>query len=193
MYKLRKKYKNLSDEELLKSFVENQTAVIEALFSRYAVLCFGLSLKILKDREKAKDAVSDLFLKLRSDLGKNEVRNFKSWFYIYTRNHCYSLLRVESRNRKHEARWEEQRDRTPYDGLDLEARISVLKSALDELNPDQKRCIEKFYFEKKSYNQISSILRIPVKKVKSHLQNGKRNLRVLMNGINRSNISHHDW
>lgn len=192
MSKLRKKYKNLSDEELLKVFESNQTAVIEELFGRYAVLCFGLSLKILKNREMAKDAVSDLFLKLKTDLSRNEVRNFKSWFYIYTRNHCYSLLRAEWRSRKHEAQWEELRDRTPYDGMDLEARISVLKSALDELNSDQKRCIEKFYFEKKSYNQISRLLQIPVKKVKSHLQNGKRNLRVLMNGINRSNISQHD-
>ncbi len=192
MSKLRKKYKNLSDEELIKVFESNQTAVIEELFGRYAVLCFGLSLKILKNREMAKDAVSDLFLKLKTDLSRNEVRNFKSWFYIYTRNHCYSLLRAEWRSRKHEAQWEELRDRTPYDGMDLEARISVLKSALDELNSDQKRCIEKFYFEKKSYNQISRLLQIPVKKVKSHLQNGKRNLRVLMNGINRSNISQHD-
>lgn len=186
------KYTNRSDEKLLKCFESNQNAVMEVLFQRYSVLCFGLALKILKNREKAKDAVSDLFLKLKKDLAQHDIKHFKSWLYIYTRNYCFGLLRKESVARKYEIQWEENRDRSPYADWEIDRKLAVLREAIDELNESQKMCIEKFYFEKKSYDQISTLLQIPVRKVKSHLQNGKRNLRLLINGLNRSNFSRHD-
>lgn len=186
------KYGNRSDEELLKAFESNPNTVLEVFFQRYSVLCFGLALKILKNREKAKDAVSDLFLKLKRDLYRHDIKHFKSWLYIYSRNHCFGILRKESVARKHEAEWEESRDRSPYKDMEIDGKLGLLREAIDELNESQKLCIEKFYFEKKSYDQISASLQIPVKKVKSHLQNGKRNLRLLINGLNRSNISRHD-
>ncbi|HKL03952.1 MAG TPA: sigma-70 family RNA polymerase sigma factor [Cryomorphaceae bacterium] len=192
MSKGQSKYQNKSDEELLKSFESNPNAVLELLFQRYSTLCFGLALKIFGNREKAKDAVSDLFLKLKRDLCKYEIEHFKSWLYVYTRNHCFGVLRKESVVRKHEALWEENRDQSPYNYEKVDEKMDLLRDAIDELNNSQKRCIEAFYFEKKSYYQISQILQIPVKKVKSNLQNGRRKLRLIIDSLNRSNISTHD-
>jgi DNA-directed RNA polymerase specialized sigma24 family protein len=55
-----------------------------------------------------------------------------------------------------------------------------LKEALQHLNPEQKACISKFYLEKKSYQSIASETGFNLLQVKSYIQNGKRNLRILL-------------
>lgn len=60
----------------------------------------------------------------------------------------------------------------------LEGKITALESALDDLLEEQQRMIKLFYLEKKSYQEISDELKLPLKKVKSALQNGKRNLKL---------------
>jgi RNA polymerase sigma-70 factor (ECF subfamily) len=52
-----------------------------------------------------------------------------------------------------------------------------LKKCLEELSNEQKRCIELFYYKEKCYKEISDITNYDIKKVKSYMQNGKRNLK----------------
>lgn len=177
----------MDDEALLRAFRHGPNGVLEELYSRYAHLCFGLSLKYLKDRERAKDAVSDIFIKLRVDLAKHEVKVFRTWFYTYSKNHCLGLLRKAAVVKKHEERWEKQRDRSGYEGEELDFQLSQMQDALNHLKPQQKHCVQAFYFEKQSYTDISQNLKMSVKQVKSNLQNGKRNLRLLLEANQSSN------
>jgi len=55
-----------------------------------------------------------------------------------------------------------------------------LKKCLEELSNEQKQCIELFYYKEKCYKEISEITKYDIKKVKSHMQNGKRNLKNCM-------------
>src|SRR6187399_305158 len=83
-----------TDLELLKHFKESgDLRSWSTLFSRYASLVYGVSLKYLKDRDDAKDAVMQIFEKLILILKEHEVVNFKSWLYVTTRNHCLMQLR----------------------------------------------------------------------------------------------------
>lgn len=56
-----------------------------------------------------------------------------------------------------------------------------MEDAILELNPDQKYCIELFYLEKKTYNEIMDITGYNFMQVKSFIQNGKRNLKIKLN------------
>ena len=58
-----------------------------------------------------------------------------------------------------------------------EAQLNEMGEAIVSLNSDQKQCIHLFYLEKKSYDEIANETGYSVNKVKSHIQNGKRNLR----------------
>ena len=55
-----------------------------------------------------------------------------------------------------------------------------LNRCIEELKKEQKSCVRLFYYEKKCYREISNQLGIDQKKVKSYIQNGKRNLKICL-------------
>jgi RNA polymerase sigma-70 factor (ECF subfamily) len=69
---------------------------------------------------------------------------------------------------------------TDPDPLQDDALLRDLEEALRHLNPEQKTCIRMFYMEKKSYQAIASETGFSLLQVKSYIQNGKRNLRILL-------------
>lgn len=172
---IRKKYRHLSDEELLERFSDNQNSVLEELYGRYKVLTLGLALKYLKDKDLAKDAVTEIFLKLRSDLGRHNIGNFKSWFYVFSKNYCLEQIRKAKRQRDLQAKYIVEKTDFEYD-FEIDRLIGQVRRALPGLKSGQKECVEKFYLEQKSYDEIARLLSISLKQVKSHIQNGKRNL-----------------
>lgn len=187
MRKAKKTYKSMEDEVLIKAFHLSPNRVIEEVYTRYAHLCFGLSLKYLKDREKAKDAVSEIFIKLGTDIPKHDIQNFRPWFYVFSKNHCLGILRKEIVIRKHEERWEQLRDKAPYADHKLDMQLEEMEVAIDQLKDHQRTCLQAFYFDKQSYVEISEHLQISIQQVKSNLQNGKRNLRLLLEANQSSN------
>ena len=61
-----------------------------------------------------------------------------------------------------------------------ESQIQLMQIALNELNTEQRRCLELFYLDNKSYTEIMTITGYNNNEVKSHIQNGKRNLKLKM-------------
>ena len=55
-----------------------------------------------------------------------------------------------------------------------------MESALKELNAEQQQCVTLFYLQKKSYQEISDATGYSMLQVKSYIQNGKRNLKILI-------------
>ena len=177
---------DLTDSELLKEFkVSRNNLIIGVLYKRYAHLVFGLSMKYLKDEEDAEDMVIQVFTKLMSDLIKHEVEFFKSWLYTYTKNYCLMQLRASQSKRNKEADYKqniknlmESPDELHQMALDKEIKIGELEKAINELNEEQEKCIRLFYLQEKSYQEISNETGYSVNNVKSHIQNGKRNLKI---------------
>ena len=64
--------------------------------------------------------------------------------------------------------------------LENEKTLDLMTDALKELNPEQQQCVTLFYLQKKSYQEISRITGYSMMQVKSYIQNGKRNLRLLV-------------
>ncbi|MFZ5940759.1 MAG: RNA polymerase sigma factor [Bacteroidota bacterium] len=187
-----KKIREQSDEELLERFLESgDNELLGELYSRYMHLVYGVCLRYFDDRERSKDAVMQIFEKLVTELPKHEVRTFRSWLYVLTKNFCLMELRSD---RSKEVRYKkfagEQKnfvENEPFlHPVDEEnAGLNrALQQCIERLKDEQRQCIRLFYFEEKSYREISALLEMDEKKVKSLLQNGKRNLKICMDQQN---------
>ena len=178
----------LSDEMLVKSYQQKgDLAQLGELYQRYTGLVFGVCMKYLKNEDDSKDAVMQIFEKLIVSLRKHEVNNFRSWLHVLTKNHCLMWLR--SKKNMHlkdiqEINLEKNVEFTyyPHHGSEnsFEKDLENLKTAITSLPREQKECIELFYLHEKCYKEIVDITGFELKKVKSYIQNGRRNLKIYM-------------
>lgn len=159
---------------------EQDMYCIGILYERYGHLVFGLSLKYLKNRNDAEDLTSHVFENLFKKLQKHTVQHFKSWLYMLSKNECLMLLRKQSPQGDYESALIQEED---FDGLSVvekEIRLELLEEKIGFLKDEQQQCVRLFYLEEKSYQQVSDELNLPLNKVKSAIQNGKRNLKILL-------------
>ena len=179
--------KEFSDEEILEKFkVSDDMEWLGRLYKRYMQLVYGVCLKYFKDRERASDGVMDIFEKLVQELPRNDVKNFKSWLYVVTKNYCLMTIRhdksvqnkVDIFRNEQLTFMENQLDWHPFENNGNDIPETALLKCIENLKEHQKRCVEMFYMEKRCYNEISGELHIEIKKVKSHIQNGKRMLKI---------------
>jgi len=139
-------------------------------------------MKYLKNEEAARDAVQQIFLKAITELSKYRVDYFKSWLYMIAKNHC--LMQFRDKNR-HPIELSDQMQLPPYndqlqDIREKEKLLDWMHEGLQNLNAEQQQCVTLFYLEKKSYQQISQQTGYSPLQVKSFIQNGKRNLKVMI-------------
>jgi RNA polymerase sigma-70 factor (ECF subfamily) len=184
LFSRKNKYKTLSDDELLRTYKDRQSSeVIGEYYQRYGHLVMGTSMKYLKNKFDAEDLVMNLFEKLPGKLLSHNISNFKSWLYMVTKNECLMLLRKKGNLTSSLTRELEDTDDVDLK-IEKEAQLEMLEDAIEDLKEEQKECIKLFYIESKSYQEITEMLRLDIKKVKSAIQNGKRNLKLNLEGRN---------
>ena len=177
------RYDHITDQELLEHYYEDKNQEwIGILLQRYTLLLLGVCMKYLKDETEAKDCVQQIFLKVLTEVPKYKIEYFKSWLYMVAKNHCLMRLREKGKNIK------ELTESTPVahietdkqDLLQNEQTYTLLEEAIEELSEDQKICVTLFYLQKQSYQQIAGRTGYSLMQVKSYIQNGKRNLKILI-------------
>lgn len=175
---------HISDQELLNRFnTERDNLWLGILLERYTLLLFGVAMKYLKNEDEAKDAVQQVCLKAITELHKYEVQYFKSWVYMVARNYC--LMKLRERQGK-TAQLEEHLVPVDTDApdkhvhIEKDRKLQLLSDSLEELSPEQKQCVTLFYLDKRSYQEIAGETGYTVMQVKSYIQNGKRNLKLLL-------------
>lgn len=179
-------YKKLSDEELVHRFVHRHEQVaMNFLFERYGHLVLGVSLKYLKDSEAAKDATQQIFIKLLDDLHRFKIERFKPWLMQVTKNFCLMQLRtsVKVKNNALESNVFMESEEDWNRKIEDEKIFHHLEQAMRDLNREQRTCIEFFYLKKMTYAEITASTGYSTREVKSHLQNGKRNLKIKMEAL----------
>ena len=176
--------KHISDQELLEKFyADRDNQWLGILLERYTLLLLGVCMKYLKNEELARDSVQQIFLKAITELQKYRVEYFKSWIYMVAKNHCLMQLRDKPGKNTIEVKDSipAETDETDKESLLLnEKTYEYMGEALKELNAEQQLCVTLFYMEKKSYQQITEQTGYSMMQVKSHIQNGKRNMRILI-------------
>jgi len=177
------RYDHITDDELLKLYnADKNQQWIGILLERYTLLLLGVCMKYLKDETEAKDCVQQIFLKVLTEVGKYRVDFFKSWLYMVAKNHCLMRLRDKGAKTPKELS-DNHAATTEVDKKELitnEKTYDLLEEALNELNEEQRQCVILFYLKKNSYQEISEKTGFSLMQVKSYIQNGKRNLKILL-------------
>ncbi|MDF2852990.1 MAG: polymerase subunit sigma-70 [Sphingobacterium multivorum] len=175
----------MNEKELLQHYkTSGDLSTLGKLYSPYMSLLYGVCFKYLQDPDRSQDAVMQIFEELITKLRQYEVDNFKSWLHVYSKNYCLMQLRKDKRttqvdiednlfeseqklNDTSEVKWEEK---------DFEK----LEGCMQTLNHEQQKCVRLFYLEQKCYKDIADLTGYDLNKVKSAIQNGKRNLKICM-------------
>jgi RNA polymerase sigma-70 factor, ECF subfamily len=175
-----------TDDELVAEFSSTgNLEVLGKLYSGYMHMVYGVCLKYLKDREESMDAVMQIFEKLINEIPKQKIENFRSWLHVVTKNYCLMMLRSKKSHEEKLNEWtkdslffmENSAILHPIDEGEPDME-KALEDCIEKLKDEQKECIRQFYFGNRCYNEIALNMGLDEKKVKSHLQNAKRNLKL---------------
>lgn len=172
------------DEDLVQSYKSSgDLQVLATLYQRYMDLVYGVCLKYLKEPEDAKDATISIFEELITKLHKHEVEHFKNWLYQVSKNHCLMRLRNEKKLPivKNDMTLMQLEENVHLNSaLEKEDRFEQLQACLQQLAEEQRVVIELFYLKGKCYNEIADQTGFEWSKVRSFIQNGRRNLKICM-------------
>lgn len=172
-----------NDELLLKQYLEtDDLGLLGELYEVHAAMVYFVCYRYLQDSELSKDAVMAIFEELIIKVKKQEIRNFGSWLYVLSRNHCLMQLRsgkkmqyvpfddfVESPSFQHQE-----------DQLNRERQLTALELCVEKLPEHQKQSISLFFLKEQCYKEIADSTGYSMNDVKSYIQNGKRNLKICM-------------
>lgn len=191
--KKKQKLNSLSNEALFQLYKETESKEsFGEIYKRYVTIVYGACLKYMKDKALAKDATMEVFEMLMTKIPEQEnIHSINNWIYFVTRNKCITKLRDAKKMPTEELNSNFFEKNTDFH-MENEGFLSLYNEgnpgqgenlvldAIEKLNTEQKACIKAFYLNNKSYKQIEQQLGYPLARVKSHIQNGKRNLKVLL-------------
>lgn len=189
--------KEFSDKQLLAKLARKKDMEIYyTLFERYQHLVYGQCKRYFSDSADCSDMVMHIFEVSFRRIKPKEVNYFSALIQTITKNECISKLRKEKNYQKHIERFgQNQIESNPFvenegmvrliSGLTDEQQQLLLDAAIEKLKSTQKQCVILFYINRKSYKEISEELDMEEKEVKSHLQNGKRNLIIQTKALTR--------
>jgi len=182
--------KTQSDENLVINYQNTKNnLVVGELFKRHSLMCYAVCMKYLKNDDAANDATMNIFEKLFTDLQKHQINNFKSWLHTVCKNHCLILLRkpnvlvsIDESEEENSHLFMQLSNVLNHDDNkhEKEEKLQVLEQSIFELKDKQRECIELFFLKQKSYQEISKQTGYTENEVKSYIQNGKRNLKILL-------------
>ena len=149
-------------------------------------LVYGVCLKYFKNPDDAQDAVMQIYEELVVKLRKHDVEKFRPWLHTVARNHCLMALR----SRKLPV--EDLTDAVMYSDSflhpdnagDKEQQLVRMEDCIETLPEAQKEAIRQFYMQEKSYKEIAEQSGEDLGRVRSNIQNGRRNLKNCMDKKN---------
>jgi len=187
--KILRRKTNLTDAEYLSAY--QRTGDLEglgALYERHIDMVFAVCFKYLRDEDRAKDAVMEVFEQLVTDLKIVQIQNFKSWLHSVARNFCLMQLRQKKVTMSDDGIFEDEAYESfiaqspEKEDWEIEHQLADLGDCMQTLAHEQRQSVELFYFQQLCYQQIAAQTGFAISRVKSYIQNGKRNLKLCMEG-----------
>lgn len=181
-----RRHSDKSDDYLIRAYKESSDIkYVTDLFNKYHELVFGVCLKYVKNEFDSEDLTMEIYEKIVDKLKDHEPRHFKAWLLVMTKNHCLTFLRREKLEQDRAERYVKENvedEPDPFSELDelKEEQLIQLRKCLVRLMDKQKECLTRFYFDEQPYKEISTQLDISWSRVRSLIQNGKRNLKICM-------------
>jgi RNA polymerase sigma-70 factor (ECF subfamily) len=177
-------YQQLSDQEMVLLYQQaGDMEILGKLYERYMDLVYGVCLQYYKEPERAKDSVMQIFEELVEKLKKHQVEHFRAWLHRLAKNHCLMQLRTPRNLKTVEFNLEivQSEENGHLNGiLEKEEKLKLLEDCMGTLPTEQKDSIRLFYLQGLSYQEVAAQTGLEWNKVRSHIQNGRRNLKNCM-------------
>lgn len=174
--------KKVSDEELVKLYVETQNvAYFNLIYKRYSGKIFGKCISLLKNEAEAEDATQDIMMKILMNMSKFSGKSrFSTWIYSISYNYCIDFLRRK------------KKDPSVYvddflDNMDveddvedaflLEMNVKRLKVILEEIPTGDKTILLMKYQDEMSIREIGEILNKSESAIKMKIKRAKQKFR----------------
>ncbi len=176
-----KKFKDVSDEELVKLYVESQKNLyFEEIYERYADKVYRKCYSFVNDKAKAEDFAHDIFLKLVFKIGTfKETAKFSTWLFSITYNHCMDQLRLAKKKSEQSLDEEFDLPEEEYDYEFANMQAQGLKKTLDKIPADEKALLLMKYQDDFSIKEISDTFKISESAVKMRLMRTKEKVKKL--------------
>ena len=174
---------SFTDSELVQQYKDTSNMdTLGDLYGRYMDLLYGICLKYFKEPDEAQDAVIHIFEELVTKVKKYEIDNFKGWLYQLAKNHCLMKLRTrKSQPVNVDADLMHLQENMHLDDvMQKETNLIVMENCIEQLPTEQKAAIQLFYLQEKCYKEIADTTALDINKVRSFIQNGRRNLKICM-------------
>ncbi len=183
------------DAYLVKRTLEGDTRAFEALVEKYKNMVFTISFRMLGNHSDAEDASQEVFLRLYNSLSKyNDNHKFSNWLYQITMNICRDELRKKKKTKNtisldEPIKEEDGKDVSSFisDNYNLPEKVveenelrDRLEMAIQKLADDYKEPLVLRYTRGLSYEDISSILKLPVGTVKIRIHRARKMIREML-------------
>lgn len=173
-------------EQLVQDFLDGDVQGFNRLVMLYQTKIYNLALNYVKSQEEAKDLAQDIFVTVYRSLPKlREKEKFTSWLYQIAINHCRNRYKKLSRRGyfnnisldDEESFLQIPGDEGPEKALQRENTIKLVRSTIDSLSEAEKEIILLRDIQELAYEEISTILDIPLGTVKSKLNRARTSLK----------------
>lgn len=168
------------DKDLVKRCLKGDQKAFEILLDRYQKPIYNVALRMVNDVDDAADLTQTVFIKAYENLRSyNDRYKFFSWLYRIAVNTSLNFLEQKKRR---DLLGDRDIPQEPGVEAELEAseRVQKLEDAILELRPEYRIVIVLRHFHDLSYEEMSQILDIPEKKVKSRLFSARQMLREIL-------------
>ena len=156
----------------------------EPLVARYERVLFSVALRLVGDYEDARDATQNAFVRAYVHLETFDPnRKFFSWIYRIVVNECLNLRRARRPQERLVATIEAKRTADGVEALEQRDQIQV---ALQALTDEYREVVVLRHFADLSYAEISEVVGVPEKTVRSRLFSARQRLGILLGGEERS-------
>jgi len=178
--------KDLSDGDLIIVIHTQNIEAYKELFSRYQKKLFTYIFHLIGNKDEVEDILQNVFSKTYKNIKNFDTsRKFSSWIYRIAHNEAINFLKRKSK--RYTVSWEDVT--TSKDKLDtatndelpeekwLQQEISAeINGAMDDLPKKYQEILKMRYFQEKSYEDISLVLKKPVNTVGTLINRAKKKL-----------------
>jgi RNA polymerase sigma factor (sigma-70 family) len=184
----------MNDEQLVEQFQNGNKEVFDELLNRYQVKVVNTCFRYLNDKEDARDAAQDIFIKLYFALPKFKPKaQFSTWLYRIAVNHSLNMLRSKKRKQwqqamttlgkkdlRHTNQIKSDATEDPEANLQSKEQSALVQNALAQLSTAQRTAVILHRFEGLSYKEIAAVMETSVSSVESRIFRAKQNLYKLL-------------
>lgn len=168
----------IDDAARVQDCLQGDPQAFVALVERYEKPVYNVALRMLRNREDARDVTQTAFLKAYQSLSSYDPQfRFYSWIYRIAINESLNALRLRRREAGPVDERHAANDPGPDEMLEAEGEWRQVLEAVDALKPDYRAVVVLKYFAGQSYQDMAVTLGIDEKTVKSRLFSARQLLK----------------